>query len=207
MFQRSSISFSEEKALAQIDELEVLLATSQAVAERAELMPFFKENRHAAASLGLLHPEVWTPTLLDFEYSLYQKYRADLIVGDETRGTFLVVELENAGVESIFESRGRKEPYWSPRFLNGFSQLVDWLYTLDRLPSGSALEDEFGRTDPSFYPALIVGRREAITRSEAKRLRWYREKVVVDSKRIIMLTFDDVVENVRGIIRRGLRTE
>jgi len=195
------ISFSPDTAAAELDELASLLHTDDPLSERDDLLPFFRHHRHVAAALGLFHSEVNVPDRIAFEYDFLGEYRADIVVGDSEVNAYTLIELENAGLDSIFVDRDRSTSYWSSRFNEGFSQLVDWLYELDQRATGTTLRQDFGDPEPSFFTMLIVGRRPALSDREWDRLQWHRSHVLVDSTRVFARTFDEVTDDLQRRMR------
>lgn len=191
------ISFSPDAAAAELDELTSLLHTDDPLSERDDLLPFFRHQRHASAALGLFHSEINVPNRIAFEYDFLGEYRADIVIGDSEVSAYTLVELEDAGPDSIFVDRGRSTSYWSRRFNEGFSQLVDWLYELDQRATETALRQDFGDSDPSFFTMLVVGRRPALSGREWDRLQWHRSHVLVDSTRVFARTFDEVIDDLQ----------
>lgn len=191
------IEFSPNAATAELEDLASLLRTDDPLSEQDDLLPFFRRHRHVAAALGLFHSEINVPDRVAFEYDFLGAYRADIVIGDSEVSAYALVEIEDAGPDSIFVDRGRSTSYWSPRFNEGFSQLVDWLYELDQRATGTALRQDLGDSEPSFFTMLIVGRRPALSNREWDRLQWHRSHVLVDSTRVFARTFDEVVDDLQ----------
>ena len=108
------------------------------------------------------------------------------------------VEFEDAQVGSIFVRRTRQVTEWSPRFLRGMAQLIDWLYLLDDQQQTLAFEEHFGPRPISVTVLLILGRDSRISDADRRRLRWWREHVVVDSHQLYCCTFDELVGRRAG---------
>lgn len=97
--------------------------------------------------------------------------------------------------------RGRAASYWSRRFNEGFSHLVDWLYGLDQRATGTALRQDFGHAEPDFFTMLIVGRSPALSDREWDRLRWHRSHVLIDSTHVFARTYDEIADDLRKSMR------
>jgi len=120
-------------------------------------------------------------------------FSADILLGNKAKGVFCVVEFEDRKRDSIFKKRSaRSTTEWSPRFEHGFSQLVDWFYTLDDFKKTERFARDFGHGHITFLALLILGRNAGVSESDRNRLRWRTEKVRVDSHSIECLTFDDL---------------
>lgn len=195
------ISFSLDTATDELDALSVLLDTESVLSERDELLPVFRNHRHLSAALGLFHSESNAPDRIAFEYDFLGAYKADLVVGDSDANAYTLVELENAGPDSVFEDRGRVTSHWSRRFSEGFNQLVDWLYELDQRASDTALRQDFGHAEPDFFTMLVIGRSPALSEREWDRLRWYRSRVIVNSTHVFVRTYDELVSDLRKSMR------
>jgi len=117
----------------ELHEFERLLQAGTALGERADILPFFRQNRHLAACLGYANNNLASPDLLGVEQELLG-FRCDIAIGDSRRSQFTLAELEDASEKSIFRPRTltRAFPHWSNRFEAGFSQLVDWAWRIGR---------------------------------------------------------------------------
>lgn len=195
------ISFSLDAATHELDALSALLDTGAVLAERDELLPVFQNHRHLSAALGLFHSENNAPDRIAFEYDFLGTYKADLVIGDAEAKAYTLVELENAGPDSIFEDRGRVTSHWSRRFSEGFNQLVDWLYELDQRASDTALRQDFGHAEPDLFTMLVIGRSPALSEREWDRLRWFRSRVIVNSTHVFVRTYDELVSDLRKSMR------
>jgi hypothetical protein len=196
-----TVSLSPDTAADELEALRTLLDTESVLSEREDLLPFFQNHHHLSVALGLFHPESNAPDEIAFEYDFLGTYKADLVVGDSDASAYTLVELENAGPDSIFEDRGRVTSHWSRRFSEGFHQLVDWLYELDQRASDTALRQDFGHAEPDFFTILVIGRSPALSEREWDRLRWYRSRVLVDSTHVFVRTYDELASDLRRSMR------
>lgn len=191
------IDYSGTVARKELDALDVMLQTDGPLSEQDDLLPFFREHQHVAASLGLFFPEISIPDRIGFEYGILGQFRADIVIGNLADEAFVFIELEDASRTSIFQNKGRHVSHWSPRFHRGFGQLTDWFYAMDQLANDRIHEDTLGCPDPLLFPMLIIGRRSHLSAAEQKRLRWHRRKVLIDSAPVFAHTFDDVAAKLR----------
>jgi len=58
------------------------------------------------------------------------------------------------------------------------------------------MEARFGRRAIDYTGVLIVGRDRHMDRGEQLRLKWRREHTIVNSKRIICVTYDQLLEDL-----------
>lgn len=186
--------FSFDTFLEEREALEDLLDTDEDLKEKDDLQDFFYNHPHVAASLGIYSPGISTPNRIGFECPIYEKYVADIVVGNYERGQYTLIELEDASSNSIFQDASRKTSKWSWRFYQGFSQLIDWKYVLEERTSKLTLQQDFGKMTPTFLPLLLVGRRTMLTQEESDRLDWHADRVVVASRPFLTVTFDDAVD-------------
>jgi len=97
-------------------------------------------------------------------------------------------------VLSIFRNRGRSTPYWSDRFEQGYSQIIDWFHLLDSQRKTDEFMELFGRGSIKMMGLLVIGRQEYLDESGFRRLDWRRDKVVVDSKTVVCVTYDELLQ-------------
>jgi hypothetical protein len=91
---------------------------------------------------------------------------------------------------------GKATREWSPRFDHGYSQIVDWFYKLQVMTDAPDMEARFGRRAIDYTGVLIVGRDRHMDLGEQLRLKWRREHTIVNSKRIICVTYDQLLEDL-----------
>ncbi len=182
------LQFDPDQCRQSLDAFAALLATTQELDERAQVLPFFRRHPHLAAALGSYNVNLANPDRLAYELSLLGKFTADLVVGDTTTQNFVFVEFEDGKATSVFRQRGRRTPHWSERFEQGYSQIIDWLQLLDNQRRTPEFEELFGAGSISTAALLVVGRQAALSPAEISRLRWRREKVVIDSKHVLCFT-------------------
>ena len=193
----TSVSIDLSMVSEEIHEFQELLDANTSLQEQDDLLPFFRARPQLTAWLGTVNPDLVRPDSVAYEYEIFGRYQADILVGDTTQGRFTLVELEDASTDSVFKNRERTSSYWSGRFLAGFSQLVDWLCELRTQATDLSLQEEFGTMQPLLHPALIVGRTAALSDRERHRFDWFRQEVLVSSSRLSILTYDELVTDLK----------
>ena len=185
----------ELKAFAQ------LLAMPE-LSEQKDILPFFKQRSQLSAYIGMVDPRIGTIPELAFEFSFLGDFTADLVIGNRAKGHFLAVEFEDGRNNSIFTKRPNKSTTeWSRRFDHGFSQLVDWFCILDDFKKTDRFKRDFGDGHITFSGLLVVGRNAGLSPADRIRLNWRASKVVVDSRPISCVTFDDLYEDLANRLR------
>ena len=105
--------------------------------------------------------------------------------------------MEDARDESIFASVKQKSTQeWSRRFEHGFSQIVDWFWSLDDVKNSERFARDFGSGHCRFHGLLLIGRSAALSEADRSRLRWRTERVVVNSHCVHCRSYDDVYEDL-----------
>lgn len=165
--------------------------------ERADILPFFKSRPHITSLVFLNNSGITEPTLLKYELELFGDHACDVAVGQAATGRYCFVEFEEAKAGSVFKKGGKGVSEWSARFEHGFSQVVDWFYTLDDMRHTERFRDQFGVGLADYTGALVIGRRGFLDDGQRKRLRWRRQHVQVAGKRVECMTFDDLLDAFR----------
>lgn len=191
----NSVRFNPVACRDELRNLSLLLATAGPLSERRSLLPFFRGAVHLSALIGSYSPQITTSDLVAHEYVLFGDFTCDLVVGDSHRQSFCLVEFEDASPGSIFVQRGRETPVWSRRLEHGFSQLVDWFWKLDDARGSVEFQHRFGSGFPRVMGILVAGC-DGMGIRERQRLQWRSEKVVVDSRQIICLTYDQLLSDL-----------
>lgn len=178
-----------ERDLAEFGEF---LDAKQALRERDDVQAFFKLRPHLAALIGAFDLDVGPATRLQFEFPIFGEFRADLALGNHNTRKYVLVEFEDATDQSIFrQAKTKHNREWGHRFEHGFSQLVDWFHAIDDLKKTDLFEREFGRGHVQLYGLLLIGRSQYLDEYDRKRLDWRTDKVAVDSRKVLCMTFDD----------------
>src|SRR5207245_11019030 len=127
--------------------------------------------------------------LRGFDLPLMGDVSADSVLRNKEKCVFCVIECEDGKANSIFTKRPKKSTTeWSRRFEHGFSQLVDWFYSLDDFKKTERFDRNFGHGHITFFGLLILGRSAGLSESDRSRLKCRTEKVRVDSHTIDCMT-------------------
>ncbi len=166
--------------------------------EREHVLSFFSQNRHLAALIGHLAPDIAHVDRLAFEFDLFGDYAADLALGDSRRKEYCFIEFENAAPDSIFRRVGAKQSLeWAPRFEHGYSQILDWFWKLHDMARTDTGRSRFGHAESfGYYGMLVIGRSQGLGPLERERLNWRRKRVLVDSRHIFCRTFDELYDDL-----------
>jgi len=158
---------------------------------------FFRARRNASVLIGHYNPGIQWVDRLAHEYPLFGDFRCDLAIGDSVTRACTFVELEDAGPRSLFVKHGNKATReWSPRFDHGYSQVIDWFHKLQDMTNTAAMEARFGKRAIDYSGVLVVGRNRHMDVGEHERMLWRRKHVIVNSKRIVCVTYDQLLEDL-----------
>lgn len=198
-----AFDFSFRKCIEEVIQLETLLQSQDELGEREHVLPFFRAHRHLAALIGSYVPDIAKPDLLAFEYDLFGDFVCDLAIGDSYSRNFLLVEFEDARFKSLFlTGRARATPEWAPRVERGISQLIDWFWKLSDVEKSDAYEARFGTRRASIHGLLVVGRDQPLEPREKARLRWRQDHTVVNSKKLAIVTYDQLLADLKYRLQR-----
>lgn len=182
----------------QLKAFKSLLASKSSLGER-ELLDFFKNNDQLVPSMSSdVVPQLTHYDYIAREYDLFGDFTCDFVIGnrESRQPIYCVVEFEDARPESIFKNKpGKHTSEWSPRFEQGFFQLVDWFHQLDDLKPTTLFRNKFGE-NPEFYGLLVIGRNQFLNDSERRRLNWCSGKILINSCKIYCKTFDDLYDDM-----------
>ncbi len=184
-------------ALDDLDAFDALLAGKVELDERADILPFFAEHPRLALCFGFYNPLMARYDRLAYELSLFGLFRPDVIVGNWQRKSYCFVELEDAKPGSIFRATTRRATDWAPRFQRGYCQVVDWFWLLEAQQDTPTFEAQFGKRAVQASGLLVIGRDQFIDDADQQRFEWWRDRVVVDSRTIVCLTYDQLARDFR----------
>lgn len=194
-----TIQFDWRVFASELDELKTLLDTHTELEENKHILPFFQQRKHLSASLSFIFNifNSCPVNKIAYEFDLWGKFRCDLVLGCSAIGSYVFIEFEDAKAESIFKKvKNKATSEYSSRFEQGYSQLKDWFYTLDTMQDTADFEALFGSRNLQYEGVLIIGRKSFLRPEldEPNRLRWHITHVIVNSKKISILTLDDLYE-------------
>lgn len=174
-----------------------LLDAKQELSEKDDILPFFKKHTNLAVLIGSMHPLIANVDGRAHEYDLFGDFACDLVVRDSAQRTYVLLEFEDAIEKSVFCKGTKYTHEWGSRFEHGFSQLVDWFWCIEDKQKTTDFAHRFGGPEARFVGMLVVGRRCFLQKREQDRLSWRSDKVLVNSRPVICLTFDDLYERLR----------
>jgi hypothetical protein len=198
-----AIGFDYVTCLAQVGEFEHLLTTKSALKERQDILPFFRKRTQLSALCSVVSSVVNGRTdRIAWEYDLFGDYACDLVVGDWDHKCYCFIEFEDATPSSLFHQVGKKASRdWSSRFEHGCSQTIDWIHKLSHMAESLDYEARFGKRSVDFDTVVIIGRRTGMDVGELGRFEWRRDHVLVCSKRVRCVTFDELLEFMKARLR------
>jgi hypothetical protein len=186
------IEFCPVTCARELQRFKKLLDTKNELSEAKHILPFFKKNKHLSALIGTRNPYVGRFDCLAYEFDLFGDFACDLVVGDQKQQAYTLLEFEDARCRTLF-CKGKKSTHeWGRRYEHGFSQLVDWFWRIKDQHNTDAFEERFGSTSPRLTGMLVLGRSSFLQPRERRRLNWRSDNVIIDSKSIVCMTFDDL---------------
>jgi hypothetical protein len=205
-----SLEFDPQQCQAELAEFRTLLKENEWLGERKHILPFFRERRHLSAFIGTYHHKIGAFDRIAFELSISGDFTCDLAVGHANKQAYCFIEFEAALERSIFARRNRHVSEWGRDFERGYSQIIDWFWKLEEQAGTSTFNQIFGSPSPDFMGILVIGRSVMLDELERGRLRWRGERVVVNSKHIRCVTYDELLADLEeriSIMRRMVREE
>jgi hypothetical protein len=149
------------------------------------------------ALVGFYNWSFGLPDRLAWEYPIFGEFRCDFAIGDWGQKAYTFVECQDARPNSLFVKQGaRAMRAWSSQFERGYSQVIGWFYKLDVMTDTPDMEAHFGKRSIRYVGVLIIGREQDLTPGEKLRLAWRQDHVVVNSKHIFCVTYDQLVKDL-----------
>lgn len=187
--------FDANKARSEWNNYDSLLQNNSELAERKDVLPFFKKSHNLSLLIGKYYPNALiNPDCFAHEFGIYGDFIADLIVGDSKTHQYVLIEFENGNPNSIFKkptSTGKID--WASRFEGAYSQLIDWLWKLEDMRSTSDFTHTFGNRRAKFHGLIVIGKNMNLASQEQNRLDWRLDKTRIDSKEIAVISFDQLL--------------
>lgn len=187
-----SFVFDYKKCISELDEYKTFLDSNEELKEQTQILPFFKDHPQLSAFIASLFSDFITFDGVKHEHTIYQNFICDLAVSDNIRQKYCFIEFEEAKKDSLFNSSSD----WSSRLEHGYSQIIDWFWRLDEMKSTGDYFRNYGAS-ADYYGLLVIGRKKFLDDTNTVRLKWRADHSVVDSKKILILTFDDLYEALK----------
>lgn len=192
-----SVAFDPAAFRKELKEFEDLLKSKPELSERDDILPFFKPRKHLTAYIGTLYLNIAVATEVCYEFDITGNFRADVLLGSRAAHQFCIVEFEPGEEDAIFRKQARKNPEWSSRFENAFSQIVDWFWALEDEKNTADFRTTFGEGEISFASLLVMGRTANLDDAKRRRMAWRTKKVLIDSNKVTCITFDELYEALK----------
>ncbi len=194
-----TVQFDWRAFAIELEEFRLLIETHAELDETKQIIPFFQKRKHLSASLGFIFNTFNNHSVdkIAFEFDLWGRFRCDLVLGCSGINSYVFIELEDAKEESLFKKlKNKATSEFSNRFEHGYSQLKDWFYILDNMQDNADFEARFGNRKIDYEGVLIIGRKSFLRSEydELNRLRWHITHVIINSKKISIITFDELYE-------------
>lgn len=185
-----------------VEEFEKLLAGKDELTERGDVLPFFQEHDQLAVLMGMFNSRIAWVDRIAWEFDIFGDFACDLAVGEKDRGAYCLIEFEDASNNSVFQKQGEKATReWGRRFDHGYSQAIDWAHKLDDLKRSNSVLARFDQHEITYEMVLIVGRDKHLDVGEKQRLNWRSDNVLVGSKKILCMTFDGLLSQLKVRLR------
>lgn len=174
-------AFDLPAAQSELGDFKALLDSTEALAERRQVLANFAKWPQLCALFGTFHPTLNVATLVKRELAVGHHFIADLGVRRAGSSDVCLVEFEGASDNDIFSARlaKRKVHPWATKMEKGFSQIVDWAWALDTYRDTPDFRDAFGSNRPKVMGVLVIGRSRSLTDHTRKdrwdwRSRWFK---------------------------------
>ena len=141
------------------------------------------------------------PDRLAWEFDLFGDFACDLAIGEWFTKRYCFIEFEDADTNSIFVQQARKATReWSPRIDHATSQIIDWFYKLHDRRNSDDCEQRFGKRAIDYVGMIVIGRSNFMDAGEQLRWEWRREHVIIASRHVICLTYDELLNGLTARI-------
>lgn len=189
-----------EKAL---PEFKSLLDRQDELSESKDVLPFFAAHPHLAVLCGSAKLQIETIDRARREFSLFSHFRCDWAIGDSSRREFSLIEFEDARRTSVFGGGKKYHDEWGKRLEHGFSQIIDWAWSLDAYRNTPDFVRNFGQGDAEFFAMLVVGRTKFANNTEDQvlRMKWRHRHLSIRSIQIFCITFNELYEFLSRRVR------
>jgi Domain of unknown function (DUF4263) len=186
------LAFDFETFKTDLFDFRALLDGQTNLSEKDDILPFFKQRPQLGLQIATFIAALQSPDQYAFEFNLFGDFFADLVITKRGARDICLIEFEDATPTSLFRRSRKGKPPFGARFEQGFSQVMDWFCKLDDMQRTYDCRDLFGHMEVEYHGVLVVGRSQFLNDALRRRLEWRSLRTAVNSKRIYVLTYDDV---------------
>jgi len=190
--------FDPVACTADLDALAHLRAATPDLAEKADILPFFRAHPPLAAFSGTYAYTANTVDRRAVEVGLFGHFVVDIVAGNQAKKAYCLIECEDGFADSIFRNRRRQTSTWAPRFEQGLSQIVDWMWLLADQEHSLACEELCGPRPIELTLLLLIGRDSGVSVADRRRLEWRSRHMPIHGHRIYVYTDDNLLRDLRG---------
>jgi len=187
-----------------VRELKRLLEMNDSIKESV-LLTFFKRRPELLCIIGEINLRVSEIDLYASEFDIFSYFRADFVVGNSNKGRYLLIELESADDKIFYQRAKKSKREWHRVFSIGYNQLFDWFWLLEDFEHTKDFQDTFSNFS-HFTGLLVIGRDKYLTGEEERRIEWRQNKSLFDSNRILLMTYDELYEELDSHINALRKT-
>lgn len=189
----ADIPFDYAQFKKELTEYEVFLNAKVDLSEKHDIQPFFKARPLLSSQIATTIASISVPNKIAFEYNIFGDFACDLAIGNTDNNTYCFIEFEDARQNSLFKEEVKYKPSFGPRLEHGYSQIIDWFCKIEA-QSTREMQDRFDSNEIDYYGILIIGRNAYLDSTLRHRLTWRSKKLEILTKKINILTFDDLLE-------------
>lgn len=189
----NDISFDYKTFKRELLEYDVFLKSKKDLNELVDVQPFFKSRPTLSSQIASTIASVSIPNKIAFEYNIFGDFACDLAVGNTDNNTYCFIEFEDAKKNSLFKEEVKYKPSYGQRLEHGCSQIIDWFCKIEA-QSTREIQDRFDANEIDYYGVLIIGRNVYLDTTLRHRLSWRSKNIEILTKKINILTFDDLFE-------------
>ena len=188
-----TIAFSLNQAATELDSFKDWFSTIGFVKETV-IVAEIRRRPHMTCLLGPTG-SIAAPNRMRWEFGLGGVFRTDLVIGNDARREFTLIEFEGATATSVFgRNRTNQARAWSGEIEHGFGQLIDWACYQSHNLRDATLRDNLGGEIRRTTYLLICGRDAGIVgQGERERFDFRRNHISVQGVQAQVLTYDEMV--------------
>ncbi|MEI7594490.1 MAG: Shedu anti-phage system protein SduA domain-containing protein [Bacteroidota bacterium] len=191
------ILFDYNQFKTELTEFETFLNLKKELSEQKDIQPFFKARPLLSSQIATAIASISLPNKIAFEYNIFGDFGCDLAIGNTENNTYCFIEFEDARKNSLFKEEVKYKSSFGQRLEHGYSQIIDWFCKIEA-QSTREINDRFGVNEIDYYGILIIGRNCYLESSLRHRLDWRSKNLELITKKINIVTFDDLLEMLQS---------
>ncbi len=173
--------------------------------ERVGTQQIFENNPMLLSAMGWLTFS-YGPATKWIREMPFGDFQVDFAIANEDESEIALIEFEPAVKEAVFKvkNEGKDTSYeWGEILEHGCGQLYDWMYYVHDAKQTGKFRNLFECESPEIKYIVVAGWKKHANKKLLERLKWRKDSLVMDSNKISVYFYDELIEQICKTLEYG----